>query len=173
MFLQNHLRNKGVWSRDCSQQLSWILKYRTGCWGTALWFAWQENVPGTNNRKQTKQKTGTTFHGKLFMNHLLQHSFGIANVHFIYNITLCFLRSETCIFPNEQEIRYCNLLNFFNACNSTGPCNPLIFSNSQENNCHCRAFVHNFFLHWKTATVNRHIPLPHTEAVHISEIICD
>lgn len=112
-FLLNHLRNKGVWGRDCFQQLSWVLKYRTGCWGTTRCFAWWENVPGTKQQKPTNQKTGTTFHRNLFMNPLLEHIFEIARCTFYSIIPMGSLRSDTwLIFTNGQEITCCNPLTF-------------------------------------------------------------
>lgn len=145
-FLLNHLRNKGVWGRDCFQQLSWVLKYRTGCWGTTRCFAWWENVPGTKQQKTTNQKTGTTFHRNLFMNPLLEHIFEIARCTFYSIIPMGSLRSDTWLtFTNGQEITCCNVINFFNAWSPAGTSNHLRFSNSQEINWQCQVFVHNFF----------------------------
>lgn len=85
------------------------------------------------NEKQTENRYN--FHGKLFMNHVLQHNLGTANVHFICMFylqihPLLFEVCHMCIFTNGQQVRRCNLLNFFDACNPTGPCNHFVFSNS-------------------------------------------
>lgn len=85
--------------------------------------------------EKTKQKPGTIFHRKLFMNHLLQRIFEIIGSILFNDPTVLFEVWHVLIFTNGQEITCCNPFNFSNAWNSTGTSNHLRLGNSQEIKC--------------------------------------
>lgn len=91
-------------------------------------------------------------------------------MHILFSILLCVLWSLIHAYLHKRSRYYvvmtCNT-NFFSAWNSAKTNDHMRFGNSQESAASNRFLYTDFYLHWKTATVNRHFPTPHTEVVHV------